>query len=76
MWKLALLGIALLFLFKAREGFSLQIKTDFGSFKGLPNPLEAASYHAKGLKNALIDNIPYRGYLRDLHRKLRRRKFL
>ena len=74
MW-LVVLGLLLLLLVSRKEGFKLEMKTDFGSFDGLPNVATAAVSHAKHVYNTAWEYMPFRSKLRAMQREFRRRKF-
>ena len=66
--------ILILCLIRRRESFSLEFKTDFGKFGGFGNVTKVAKQHMNIAHSTMSQLIPSR--LRDLHRQIRRRKFL
>ena len=74
MW-LVVLGLLILLFASRKEGFSFEMKTDFGTFDGLPNLATAATNHVKHLHNVAWEYVPFRSHLRALRRQMRRRNF-
>ena len=74
MW-LVVLGLLLLLLVTRKEGFTFEMKTDFGGLGKMPNLATAATAHLKHVYNVAWEYVPFRSKLRALHREYRRRKF-